>query len=96
MLNKILSKLIIRNVKTRKPSYTITAFVVGFGIVNLKLILSGITIFGAKMSDFNGTDYATAIAALGALYISNKHVGNLQFNKLKELNENNSETEKQE
>lgn len=83
MLNQILSKLVIKNVKTHKPSYTITAFVTGFFIVNLKLILSGITIFGQKCSDFNGTDYATSIAALGALYISNKHVGNIQANKIK-------------
>lgn len=84
MLNKILSKLIIKNVKTHKPSYIVTAFIVGFLIINIKLLFSGIQIFGTKMSDVSITDWATGLAALSAMYISNKHVGNIQINKINE------------
>lgn len=75
MLDKLLSKLVIRNVKTGQPSYILTAFIFGILIVNIKLFLSGIEIQGFKMSDFSGVDYAAAIAALGGIYTLNKKVG---------------------
>lgn len=78
----MLSKLIIKNVKTGKASYVTTAFVVGVFIVNLKLLLSGMQLpHNIKMSEFSGTDYAAAMTALSALWVSNKHVNNLQLNK---------------
>lgn len=47
--------------------------VVGFGIINLKLLLSGVEIVDKiKMSDFNGVDYAASLAAISALHVGNK------------------------
>lgn len=74
MLNEIISKLVIKNVKTGQPSYVLTAFIAGFFIVNIKLLLSGIEVKGIKMSDFSGVDYSAAIAALGGIYTLNKQV----------------------
>lgn len=74
MFNKLLSIFIIKNVKTGKPSYTITAFIVGVFIVNIKLLLSGVQINETfKFDTFNGVDYAAAMGALGGLYVGNKH-----------------------
>jgi hypothetical protein len=74
MLKTILSRLIIKNVKTGKPSYTLTAFMVGVFVVNVKLAVSGVEINGVKMSDFSGVDYGASIAALGGIYSLNKHI----------------------
>ena len=46
-----------------------TAFVLGFVIVNAKLIMSGMTIGSVQISPFSGTEYAAALAALGAVYV---------------------------
>jgi len=75
MLNDIISKFVIKNVKTGNPSYVLTAFIVGIGIVNIKLLFSGVEVKGIKMSDFSGLDYSAAIAALGGIYTLNKKVG---------------------
>ncbi len=51
------------------PSYTLTALVTGFFIINIKLLFSGIEIMDkVKMSDFSGTDYGAALAGLGIIY----------------------------
>lgn len=52
-----------------KPSITTTAFFLGFIVINLKLILSGVDYKGIKFSDFTGSDYGMAMAALGAIYV---------------------------
>lgn len=52
-----------------KKSSTLTAFVLGFIVVNLKLILSGITLGDYSMSEFDGGDYSMALGALGAIYV---------------------------
>lgn len=63
----------LKDKKTGKPSYTLTAFVTGFAVVNIKLLLAGVEIADKiKMSDFSGGDYSMAVAALGALYVGNK------------------------
>lgn len=74
MFKNILSRLVVKNVKTGKPSYTLTAFMVGVFVVNTKLALSGIEIKGIKMSEFSGVDYGASIAALGGIYSLNKHI----------------------
>lgn len=74
MLERFLSKLVVRNIKTGQPSYVLTAFVFGFFIVNVKLLLSGFELNGIKMSDFSGVDYAAAVAALGGIYTLNKKI----------------------
>ena len=74
MFNKMLAKFIINDVKTRKPSYTVTAFIVGFFVINFKLLFSGVQITDKiKMSDFNGVDYAAGVAALGGIYVLRKN-----------------------
>jgi hypothetical protein len=75
MLDVILSKLVIKNVKTGQPSYILTAFIVGIFIVNVKLLLSGVQMGDVKMSEFSGVDYASSIAALGGIYTLNKKIG---------------------
>ena len=65
----------IRDVHTGKPSYTATMVVVGFFIINFKLLMSGIQITDTiKMSDFSGIDYSTALGALGGIHLFNKKI----------------------
>ena len=52
-----------------KRSVTHTAFVLGFIIVNLKLLTSGLALGTVKVESFDGTQYGIALAALGAIYI---------------------------
>jgi hypothetical protein len=52
-----------------KKSTTLTAFILGFITVNVKLLISGLTIGGYTMSNFSGVDYSAALAALGAIYV---------------------------
>lgn len=74
MLQKLQELLMFKNIKTGKPSYTTTAFIVGFFVVNMKLIFAGVSVGDKfKSSDFSGTDYAAAVAALGGIYLLNKH-----------------------
>jgi hypothetical protein len=74
MLDKILAKFILNDLKTGKPSYTVTAFVIGFWIINIKLLFSGVHLTDKiKMSDFSGMDYATAAAAIGSIYVLRKN-----------------------
>ena len=65
-------KLLIKDTSGNK-SITMTAFVVGFLVVNLKLLISGLTLAGYQMSNFTGGDYGTSLAALGAIYILRRH-----------------------
>jgi len=62
------NKLLLTDTAGKKSS-TLTAFVVGFLVVNAKLILSGITIQGITISPFTGSEYAMAIGSLGAIYV---------------------------
>jgi hypothetical protein len=58
-----------------KRSVTMTAFVLGFIIVNLKLMLSGLTIKGISLGVFTGSEYSLAIAALGGVYVLRRKGG---------------------
>ena len=46
-----------------------TAFCLGFVVVNVKLLIAGLTIGSYQMAEFSGTEYGAAIAALGAIYV---------------------------
>ncbi len=70
-----LNKLLIKD-SSGKPSATMTAFVLGFSVVNLKLILSGMEILDYKMAAFTGGEYAAAISALGGVYVLRRNMGN--------------------
>lgn len=59
--------------KTKCPSVTLTAFVYGFAVCTLKLLLSGITVHGIQMAPFNGVDFAASVGALGAVYTLRKN-----------------------
>jgi hypothetical protein len=62
------SKFLIKNNKG-EPSVTLTAFIIGFLVVNAKLLASGLTIHGIVLSVFTGMDYSVSIGALGAVYV---------------------------
>ena len=64
----MLNKLLLKDTDGNK-SITMSAFVVGFIIVNLKLIFSGMTLWGVTLAPFTGGEYAAALAALGAIYV---------------------------
>lgn len=74
-----LNKLLIKD-SDGKPSVTMTAFVTGFIVVNLKLIVSGLTLAGYKMAPFTGVDYSAAIGALGAVYVMRRSGGSKEEN----------------
>lgn len=77
MVAKILSFLSIIDDTTGKLSYSRTMVLVGFLVVNAKLIFSGINILDKfKISDFSGVDYGASIAALSGLHIFNKQINN--------------------
>lgn len=54
---------------TGKKSVTMTTFVWGFAVVNLKLVFSGMTILGLTLAPFTGGEYSAAVGALGAIYV---------------------------
>lgn len=88
ILNKLVSLFMLRNEVTGKKSYTVTMTVVGFGVICIKLLISGMTIGEYKSSDFTGVDFAAALGAISALYVSNKHVNNLKDKNSKEPTDN--------
>ena len=61
-------KFLLTDTKGNK-SATLTAFVLGFVAVNIKLLIAGLTFGEYTMSDFTGVDYAAALAALGSIYV---------------------------
>jgi hypothetical protein len=67
----------ITDPRTKEPSVTLTAFVVGFVVCLFKLIFSGIAIGSIKLAIFTGVDFAAAITALGGVYSLKQHVDNL-------------------
>ena len=78
-----LNKILIKD-SDGKPSVTMTAFVTGFIVVNLKLLASGLTIAGYDMSPFTGVDYSAAIGALGAIYVMRRSGDNTEMEKIQE------------
>lgn len=63
-----MNKLMLKD-SSGKKSITMTAFCLGFVIVNAKLLLAGMTIGSYQMAAFSGSDYGVAVAALGAIYV---------------------------
>ena len=62
-------RFLIKDSKGKK-SVTMTAFVLGFIVVNIKLLFAGLVITGVgDMAEFSGGEYAAAIAALGGIYV---------------------------
>lgn len=84
-----MDKILLKN-KQGDPSYTTTAFVIGVIIVNLKLILSGITVGSITLAAFGGGEYAAAMAALGGVYVLNKSVNKPTITKSEDENGTNN------
>jgi hypothetical protein len=59
--------------KSGEKSVTLTAFISGFAVATLKLLLSGVTIAGIALAPFSGSDYAMVVGAVGALYWARKN-----------------------
>jgi len=66
-------KVWIRDPKTSKSSVTLTLLVIAFFVSIIKLLLSGMTIQGISLGEFSGTDFATVVGSIGALYGFRKH-----------------------
>lgn len=70
----MLDKLVIKDVKTGKPSYTLTVFLLGSLLINLKLLLSGMQFTETfKFEIFSGIDYAAAMGSIGMVYTLRKN-----------------------
>lgn len=67
-------KLWVKDPKSGEPSVTLTAFVTGFAVATLKLLLSGVTLGGLTLAAFTGGDYAAAVSAVGAVYVLRRNV----------------------
>ena len=74
MLSSILSKFIITDQKTGKPSYTLTVFIYGAIVINAKLLAAGIS-FGHYFTaaPFSGVDYGAAMGGIGMVYTLRKN-----------------------
>lgn len=64
----------ISDPKTKEPSVTLTAFVVGFAVCTLKLLLSNVTIGPLTLGAFGGGEYSAAVAALGGVYVLRRNL----------------------
>lgn len=76
-------KFLLKDTSGNK-STTLTVFVIGFITVNIKLLISGLTIGDYTMSTFTGVDYAAALSALGGIYVMRRSASN---NKVSESQE---------
>ncbi len=65
--------MFIKDPKTDQPSVTVTAFVVGFVIACLKLLVAGVSVGNISLSPFSGSDFAAVVGALGLIYAARKH-----------------------
>lgn len=65
--------MFLRDPKTGEKSVTVTAFVAGFGVAVIKLLVSGVTVAGVTLAPFTGTDFAAVVGALGVIYAARKH-----------------------
>ncbi len=75
-----LNKVLLKD-SSGVPSVTMTAFVAGFIVVNLKLLVSGMTIAGFTMTAFSGVEYAAAVGALGTVYVMRRGAGQKEAKK---------------
>ena len=69
-------KLWLTDPKTGKQSVTLSLLVLGFCVATLKLLVSGMNVYGILMESFPGSDYALVLGALGGIYGLRKHQEN--------------------
>lgn len=70
----------MKDPKTGEKSVTLTLLMIGFAVCLLKLLTSGIIIGTIQLGTFSGSDFATAVGALGAVYAARKHSDNVTTN----------------
>ncbi len=58
----------LKDPKTGKESVTMTLFITTFGVALLKLLTSGMVIYGVKTGTFSGSDFALVVGSIGGLY----------------------------
>jgi len=63
-----MSKMFMKD-STGKSSVTTTVFIMGFIVVCVKLLLSGMSFWGFEIPVFTGIEASAVIAALGGVYV---------------------------
>ena len=91
-IRKAAVTILINNKKSGNASYTTSMVVYGFGAITFKLLVSGLTLFSYKMSDVSISDWSVGVGALTALWVTNKHINNIQINKQKDSEESKSKS----
>lgn len=75
MFQSLIDRLLLKD--NGKGSYSLTFSVIGFIVINVKLLFSGSDVqHMLHFSDFSGIDYAAALAAITGLHLGNKAVTN--------------------
>jgi len=59
-----------------EKSLTATLYILGFIVINLKSLLSGVIYKSLNFGVFTGFEYAAAIGALGSVYVLRRNFGN--------------------
>lgn len=84
MFQSLIDRLLLKDNGT--GSYSLTMSTVAFIVINIKLLFAGTDVGHVlHFSDFSGTDYGVALAAISALHLGNKAVNNNKDTKDKEL-----------
>lgn len=69
-----INNLLLKDPNTNSPSTARSVFFYGCAICLIKLLLSGISVYGFNLGVFSGGDFALAIGALGGIYSLDKAV----------------------
>jgi tetrahydromethanopterin S-methyltransferase subunit E len=59
---------------TKQPSVTLTAFVWGFAVCTVKLLIGDVAYGALNLGHFGGGEYSAAIAALGGVYVMRRNL----------------------
>lgn len=63
----------LKDPKTGKKSVTLTLLVSTFVVALLKVLISGMEYGDIKLGEFDGTQFAAMVGAVGAIYGFRKH-----------------------
>lgn len=75
MFQAIIDKILLKD--NDKGSYSLTMTIISFIVINIKLLFSGSDIGHlVHFSDFSGTEFGIALAAVASLHLGNKVVNN--------------------
>jgi hypothetical protein len=62
----------LKDPKNNTKSVTLTLLVVSFVVALIKLLMSGVTIGTTVFATFTGSDFATVVGVVGAIYWGRK------------------------